>query len=308
MQVLRNSTFVLPLAYAPAFGDEISAAEGIEDRQRGDLVVAICPQGDAYCSPPAVPPTCPTPSDPPPAGFYLTTRYVTTVMPHPASTAGLRGYLDAANYASNWGLTGQDLALLEVPSNVCAGTYELSVRSRQLDPPYSESLVTAGVDLVVLDAPIGVTNPTTANPFGQLDLDIDADLAALVPNPTVPIQLTQKGAVAAYPAAVELEVAYPHTRVEILGAYPDKQLGIRSLIRWRDDHAGTVALSVVDPERCTAELRLVFRLLDGQPPVDPFTDFSILQQRSYDLNGALITGNPYAVRQSGGGETYCPES
>ena len=308
MQVLRNSTFILPLAYAPAFGNEISAAEGIEDRQRGDLVVAICPPGDAYCSPPAVPPACPTPPASPLSGFYLTTRYVTTVMPHPASTAGLRGYLDFASYFSNWGLTGQDLAILEVPSSACPGTYELSVRSRQLVPPYTETLVTAGVDIVVLDAPIGVTNPTTANPFGQTDFDIDADLADLVPNPTVPIQLTDKDWVASYPAAVELEVAYPPSRVEILGAYQDKQLGIRSLVRWSDDQAGTVAVSVVDPERCTVELRLVFRLLDGQLPVAPLTDFSILQQRSYDLNGALITGNPYAVRQAGGGQPYCPES
>ena len=65
---------------------------------------------------------------------------------------------------------------------------------------------------------------------------------------------------------------------------------------------------MVDPERCTVEFRLVFRLFDGQPPVDPFTAFEIRQQRSYDLNGALLTGNPYAVWQSGGGETYCPES
>jgi hypothetical protein len=308
MQVLRNSTFILPLAYAPAFGNEISAAEGIEDRQRGDLVVAICPPEDPYCLPPAQPPSCPDPPEPLP-GVYLTTRYATSVMPHPASTAGLRGYLDFANYFSNWGLTGQDLAVLEVPSSACPGTYELSVRSRDLVPPYTEHFVTAGVDIVVLDAPIGVTNPSTANPFGFGDIDIDADLADLVPNPTVPIQLTQKGWIESFPAAVELEIAYPSTRVEILGAYQDKQLGIRSLIRWRDDHAGKVTLSVVDPERCTVEFRLVFRLLDGQPPVDPFTDhFRILQQRSYDLNGALLTGNTYAVWESGGGESYCPES
>lgn len=214
MQVLRNSTFILPLAYAPAFGNEISAAEGIEDRQRGDLVVAICPPADPFCTPPAQPPACPAPPNAPATGIYLTTRYATSVMPHPASTAGLRGYLDFANYFSNWGLTGQDLAVLEVPSSACPGTYELSVRSRQLVPPYTESFVTAGVDIVVLDAPVGALNPSTANPFGQTDIDIDADLADLVPNPTVPIQLTDKGWVASYPAAVELEAKYHAGRQE----------------------------------------------------------------------------------------------
>ncbi len=297
MQVLPNSTFVLPLQ-ARAFGNEISVSQGVQDRQRGNLIVAICPAANPYCMPAASPspPPCPAPH-----GYYLRTRYVTRVMPHPGSKAGIDGRLDFPAYGNDWGLVGQDLAMLDVPSEVCPGTYKLSLRTRPVgSPPSSPDEVSyaAGVDIVVLDAPPAVSNPSTANPFGSLDVPIDSDLADLVPNPEVPLNLVQMGWTSTYPAAAEIDIDYPTERVEILSAYQGQHLGIHSLVSWRDDPGiGRVTISVVDPKRCTNDIRLVYRLRDGEDPVDPLVDFTTSQgnQRLYDLNGSPLSQNPYVL-------------
>ncbi|MEX2205212.1 MAG: hypothetical protein WEF50_03185 [Myxococcota bacterium] len=302
MQVIPNSTFMLPL-HARGFGNEVSISQGVQDRQRGDLIVAICPPENVWCMPVAAPfpPPCPTPPAVPPDGYYLDTRYVTTVMPHPGSNAGIAGLLDFPSYGSDWGLVGQDLALLDVPSEVCPGTYELSVRTRPVGSfPSAPDEVgyAAGVDIVVLDVPPGATNPTWANPFGTLDVPIDADLADLVPNPEVPLNLLQLGWTSTYPAAAEIDVGYPTSRVEILSAYQGQHLGIHSLVSWWDDPvASKVTITVIDPKRCTNDIRLVFRLLDGEAAVDPMVDFTTApeNQRLYDLNGSLLSGNPYVI-------------
>lgn len=308
MQVIPNSTFMLPLQ-ARAFGNDISRSLGVQDRQRGDLIVAICPQADPWCSPASNPPpaTCPAVRPTPPVkGYYLGTRYVTTVMPHPASKAGLRGYLEFPNspiYAPNWGLAGQDLALLDVPSNVCPGTYELTIRARPVGSAAANEVISSGgVDIVVLDVPGGVLNPNAANPFGAGDIVVSPDLADLVPNPTVSMRLSQTGWTSSYPAAAEIAVGYPTASVKILGAYQAKHLGTASLVSWLDDpNTGQVKITVVDPTRCTEEVRIVFRLReDVQPlpdPVNPLTAFTTTPQaqRLYDLNGSLITSNPYII-------------
>jgi len=317
MQVIPNSTFIFPLLEARSFGNDISRARGNPDRQRGDLVVALCPQGNPTCSPATnpAPDPCPTPrpDPPPPSGYYLGTRYVTSVMAHPASNAGLRGYLEVPNWGATWGLVGQDLAVLDVPANVCPGTYVLSVRTRAVNlgtgasssPGTNETISTTvpSTTIVVRDVvPGGEVNSNIANPYGVFDLNIEPDLADLVPNPTVPLHLANMAATSSYPAAAEIDVTYPRSRVEILGAYQDKQLGIGALVAWRD-HPGEdrVTISIVDPKRCTGDLRIVFKLRLPVPnpndPLDPLTDFSTNQaaQRLYDFNGSLITGNWYVV-------------
>ena len=302
MRVTPKSTFMLPLQ-APGFGNEVSRSQGIEDRQRGDLVVAICPPATPYCFPPTpAPSTCPT-TGVPPNGYYLKTRYVTKVMPHPASNAGLNGRLDVPAYGNDWGLVGQDLALLEVPEVVCPGLYRLSVRARQVgssEGVNEEFAPDQGSLITVLAAPAGEWNPMTANPFGSLDVPINSDLAALVPNPEAAFHLQQLGWTSNYPAAAEIEVTYP-ARVQILGAYLGQNLGIQSLVSWRVDAIQhRVTISIVDPTRCTNDLRIVFHLIDTQLPVLPvnlLTEFTTTpqSQRLYNLNGSLISGNPYVV-------------
>jgi hypothetical protein len=162
----------------------------------------------------------------------------------------------------------------------------------------NEVVYAYGVNIVVLDVPGGVKNPNWANPFGAFDVPLDSDLADLVPNPEVPLNLLYLGWTSTYPAAAEIDVNYPASRVEILGAYQGQHLGIQSLVSWRDDpDAGRVTITVVDPKRCTNDLRIVFRLLDSQNPVDPFLAFtsSPSNQRLYNLSGAPISGNPYVV-------------
>ena len=307
MQVIPNSTFVLPLQ-ARAFGNAVSKAESIEDYQRGDLIVAICPLADQWCHPgsnPAPSPCQTTPPDPPTHGYYLSTRYVTSVMPHPASRAGIRGNLDIPNFPipeDNWGLVGQDLAVLDVPSDVCPGDYKLTIRTRPIGsaPPYNdENTYTGGVDIKVLDVPGGTTNPNEAMPFGVQGVDIEPDLADLVPNPTVLLRLQS---LHAFPAAAEIQVRYPSSSVEILGAYQDKHLGIRSMVSLKNGPGtGRVTISVVDPDQCTGEIRLVFRPT-GTSPVS-LSSFAIVNdaidpnqpQRLYDANGLPLVGNEYVI-------------
>lgn len=303
MQVIPNSSFVLPLQ-ARAFGNAVSKAEAREDYQRGDLIVAICPLADPECEPASGTPPSQCPGVPS-HGYYLETRYVTTVMPHPASTAGIQGKLNIPHFPiseENWGLVGQDLAVLEVPSNACPGDYKLTIRTRPVGspPPYdNEVIYTGGVDVRVLDVPGGTTNPAEAFPFGSFGIDIKPDLADLVPNPTVLIRLQS---IASFPAAAEIQVLYPSSSVEILGAYQDKHLGVASMVRWKNGPGtGRVTISVVDPDRCTGEIRLVFRPI-GSSPVS-LSSFSVVNdasepnqpQRLYDENGSPMTGNSYVV-------------
>jgi hypothetical protein len=301
MHVIPNTTFVLPL-HARGFGNDVSRAHDVQDRQRGDLIVAICPPANPWCTPAAspYPVSCPAPPAVPPNGYYLGTRYVTTVMPHPGSDAGIAGLLDYPAYGNDWGLVGQDLALLDVPSEVCPGAYELSVRTRAVNAAPGgpgEIGYAAGVDIVVGDAPSGETNPTLANLFGSLDVPIGSDLADLVPNPEVPLNLSQLGWTETYPAAAEIDVTYPQSRVQIIGAYQGQHLGIHSLVNWRIPVPGRVTITIVDPKRCTNDIRIVFRLIDGQAAVNPVVDFATApgDQRLYDLSGSPISGNPYVV-------------
>lgn len=246
MQVIANTTFVLPLQ-ARAYGNELSIAQGVQDRQRGDLVVAICPSTNVWCLPTAslFPPPCP-PTGVPQDGYYLRTRYVTRVMPHPGSKAGIDGKLDFPAWGSDWGLVGQDLAMLDVPAEVCPGTYKLSLRTRAFGSyPGSPGEVgyAAGLDVVVAAAPPGTPNPSSAsslsNPSGWLDLAIEPDLAALVPNPEIALNIYNPLETSTYPAAAEIDVFYPTNQVEILSAYQGQHLGIHSLVQ-----LGQAALSV----------------------------------------------------------------
>jgi hypothetical protein len=71
---------------------------------------------------------------------------------------------------------------------------------------------------------------------------------------------------------------------------------LRSMLNWTDNGSGTVHLSLVDPTRCTEDINIVFKLKTSTA-VNVTTDFTIPAngQRLYDLNGTLITQNPYIV-------------
>jgi len=300
LAVVPGTTFVLPLQTA-VFGNGVSKGQGIEDTQRGDLVIVLCPTGSPSCTG-LTTQTHPCPGSPT-EGIYLVTNYVTEVMPSPASDAGLNGYMRFPAYATHWGLVGQDLAFLDVPTTTCPGQYVISQRSRPYNSAQGQNETIYAqlwtVTVASATAPAGSTNPPEAtlgsNPPGT---PIAPDLSDLVPHPTAHLHLTQTGWYATYPAAAEIEVSYPTAKVTILGAYQYKHLGLKSMLTWKDDPVnGKVKLSLVDPTRCTQDIRVVFSLKPSQTPINPATEFTTTpaQQRLYDLNGVLLTPNPYIV-------------
>jgi hypothetical protein len=197
-------------------------------------------------------------------------------------------------YTHNWGLVGQDLALLEVPEYACPGTYELNVYHSP--PGGSEVFDYPGSDIQVVSGASGSLNPLAATAGDGLDIDISSDLADLVPNPTVPLRLQDVTLLSTYPAAAEIDITFPST-VTIQGAYEYKVLGVQSSVNWRLVGANTVRMSLVDLQRCTQDLRLVYKLNANAAPV-ALSQFSTsaATQRLYDMNGATITGNPYVIQ------------
>lgn len=292
--LVPGTTFVLPIQ-ASSFGSSVSP-----DTQRGDLVAALCPTSNPSCAPLTSQTQC-TPGSPS-QGVYLGSHYVTEVMPSPASAAGLRGFVNGGETGGAEGLVGQDLAFLDVPSNACAGQYVLSIRLRGGPVGQNESIVAQAWTVNVAAATAGTANPNTATAgspvggFGSMEMQVAPDLSDLVPQPTVNLRLNVPNFTTMYPAAAEIEVNYPATKVDIHGAYQFGHLGLKSMLDWKDDPNGTVKLTLVDPTRCTQNLRIVFTLKAAETtPVNALTEFTISTQRLYDLNGALITSNPYIV-------------
>jgi hypothetical protein len=299
LSVVPGTTFILP-GIPPVFGNQVSKDKGVQDYQRGDLVVALCPTSNASCTPTTQTHPCLAT----PEGIYLTTHWVTEVMPSPASNIGLAGRIDNPATASVE-ILGEELAFLDVPASTCPGEYSMSVRTRPAGQSGPEGIYGPVWDLIVSSAPAGMPNPnettvggghdTPPNPFG-LTIDVEQNMADLVPNPTAHLRLSDPGFYSTYPAAAEIDVTYPSSLVQILGAYQYGHLGLRSMLNWSDNGTGTVHLALVDPTRCTEDINIVFKLKTSTA-VSTTTDFTIPAngQRRYDLNGNLLTQNPYIV-------------
>lgn len=311
--VVPGTTFVLPIT-AYGYGNDVSRSQGIKDYQRGEMVMVLCPIATPNCTPPTTTPSpCPTPRpNPPTQGYYLASHWVTSVMPSPASDAGQRGYLRSTGYGTTpYGIMGQDIAFLDVHPNTCPGLYTISQRVRGPDDNVgTEALVSSLWAVRVVDAPPGTPNTNTStvggstgDPPSGLEVQQGPDMSDLVPNPTVHLRLNQPGWAVTYPAAAEVEVTYPSDKVVIQGAYQDKHLGLKSMVNTIDNpnfdvpnHRGKVTIQVVDPTRCTEDMKLVFKLASGQTTaVNAVTDFSTASQRLYDQNGAPLTQNLYII-------------
>jgi len=304
LTVAAGSTMLLPVstgAYGSLIAD--SASPSRTDHQRGDLVVVICPASfnDTTCTRSGT------------TRFYLTTRYVASVWPDPASPAGIRGYLNfygGALSGTGAPLAAQELAILEVPANVSPtnAEYYVSVRSRPHGSPQGqgETLAEDQPRRTIRVAPpaaagFGFSDPTLihAYAFGAgLDIGVTQDLQDLIPYPSVVVKLNLENNPLLFPAAGEIEVGYVSSLVRIKSVYEDRHLGRRSIVEWTDNGAGTLKILFIDPRRCTTSLRIAYDLVNGAQsgPVS-LSAFSVnaAGSRSFDLDGVVQTGNPYVI-------------
>jgi hypothetical protein len=296
LTVAAGTSFFLPVP-GSAYGSALGNAHSRQDYQRGDLVAALCPADHPELA------NCPSP-------VYLTTTYVTSVMPDPASPAGIRGFMEFYSYGAQWPLAGQGLAIFGVPASVTPGVYALSMRTRPQGnaPGVGEVIANDQPGNIQIGAAVapgsqyGLTDPNVtarvggATGPGGLDLDISGDLADLIPYPTVVAALANEGDTFVYPAAFSVEVSYPAS-VAIKGVYEDGHLGRHSLVSMSDNTSTRrVTISSIDPERCTTAIRIAYDLVAAGPPVAT-SSFSVVTSSSYDLNGAP-QGNSFVIATS----------
>lgn len=290
---VQGTSFVLPVgssgsAVEMPFGSELSTGSR-PDKQRGDLVVGLCPVAQ---------PDCPSPQ-------YLVTRYVTSVMPGPASPAAILAPTTSAVYGMQPVFSPQMLVVVDIPDSVAPSEYSVNVRKRAYgsSPGQNETYlsdINPGTIRVVA-RPAGV--PAAPNPaetrLGTGTFGIGQDLVNMVPYPTVVVRL--KDSLQAdsffYPAAAEFEVTYP-VNITIKGVYEEGHPGRGSIVLMNDNPATrTLRISLVDPKRCTPSVRVAYDWTAARTtPVVP-ADFSVVEAntRTYDLAGVPFTHPPGAV-------------
>jgi len=143
----------------------------------------------------------------------------------------------------------------------------------------------------------GLTDPNNMN-YGPnsnpLPIYISQDLQDLIPYPTFVVRLTTENNPNIWPAAANIELTYNPSLIRIKGAYEDRHLGRRSIVQTADA-SGVLKISFVDPERCTTGIRVAYDLVGTTPVTPAVLTVNAANTRSYDLNGAPLTGNPFLV-------------
>jgi hypothetical protein len=306
----RNSTIFIPVGseipeHRLGYDGDISLPDFNRDHQRGKLLFYLI-RWEASTNP--TNPWCGDGYDDFTEGschrFQLTTRVVVRVLPDPASNAGILNNLDGNS------LVGEALAAVDIPNDpaITPGAYGLFVRrhmhvlpgggSDPNDPNVPKETPALFGDLetptkfgifTILD---GVGQPTPSDglsPAGSSS--VFYQLQDLVPYPSVILNFAAPGFMdTRTPAAAEIELTYPKTKVQILSVFEWLNLGRKTLIRWSDDPvAGKVKIHFVDPDRSVYGLQVAFRLINptGLGRVKA-ADFSLQphpQTKAYKLDG-----------------------
>jgi hypothetical protein len=292
----KGTTIILPLPQIPLtgpsempFGSLTGDAYSRVDNQRGNLVVGLCPGATDTCTPD-------------PNHGYLVTRYVTSLVPDPASPAGLNNRLAALNLGTQTAVQGEVLALVEIPDDpaLAAGQYSLSLRTRRGSTPGVNETVLGLVQpgpIQIIDRPAGMAAAptplqTTSGP--SIVTNVANDLADLIPYPTVLVRISdaREQDPFFYPAAAEFTVSYPST-VSIKGVYEDKSTGRRSIVSMVNDTANHVLkISLVDPTRCTQGVRIAYDWAAGRSTPVSYTEFAVTDAKTYDASGSAYSTVP----------------
>jgi hypothetical protein len=218
----------------------------------------------------------------------LEPRVVTRVVPDPATGVAL----DPDAYFLPFAGSAQVLALVDLPADAPAGTFDLRIRRVDRDgralpgPSYRQQL-----EVLPNPGRVESFNALRAfHPGGSLDLVAEGLAAGLYPWPKVVLPLVPAHGVRVH--AAHLVVAYPADRVEsILRVYGDRRTDHGAIVQWRDDPdadppRGRVAVDWVAPRPGAFEaLAVVFR--PREPFAGPVTpaDFQVVESAFYDAEG-----------------------
>jgi hypothetical protein len=268
------------LGDAVGYGGELLAASGRHDDQRGELRFVLQPIAGG-------------------SEREVSTRIVTRVLPDPASETGLRNSAHASLAA--FGIA-QIVAILDVPSDVAPGEYEVSVRRlRRTDYGESESLPAPlyGQRISVLPATVGSSTgaptPSTTK-VGAFEADASAQLIDLIPLPKLVLALPKSPP----PAALRLVLGYPAEKIRPRAVIEEQHLGRSSIVSWRDDpERARVTVDLVDPSASVEAIALVFEpkqpLSAGRIGV---SEVFVVSSTLYDRDGREREGavTPVSIR------------
>ena len=282
-QVRAGTTFALPINLISGLGFGVQPGAGDPERllgsdpQRGDVRFVLC--ANDSCTPET----------------RLVTRYLARIHPDPASNAALSGQVSLGGMTLDSFLLGQPVAILDVPLATPSGTYTLRYVKSEAG--------TIGATLNLTSIQI---LPGTQEQFTTLGLDqatglsVSQSLKDLVPNPILVLGLLKEAV--DLPAAARLVVSHP-PQVTIRGAFEYGARGSGSIVRVVPGVApNTVSLSLIDPDRRTTSLALVFQLTDSNRPASS-ADFMIAEQTLYDPDGVEI---PIASTATAPGNRFTP--
>jgi hypothetical protein len=216
---------------------------------------------------------------------------VTRAFPDPASDIGLQNEIEPG---SPWGIA-QPIALVDIPTTVPPGTYDIEVRRRRRTSPTTWQNLAGPLNqprqLTVLPADVGgaAGSPT---PFegmlgGNTPVDTSSYIPSLYPHPKILLKFTG----ATLPSAAHLVVSYPAAKMSVLGVIEEQHYGRSSIVAHDvDPGLGQVTIDFADPAASVGALALVFDLTDpfgaGRVVV---ADFSLdAATRLYDADGNVL--------------------
>lgn len=268
------------LGEAVGYGGDLLTTLGRHDDQRGSLVFVLRPVSGG-------------------AEREVSPRLVTRTLPDPASEVALRNAVSAQ--MPGMGIA-QVLAVVDVPADVPAGEYDVSLRRRRrTDAGGVEELPAPvyGQRLTVLPALVGASagapTPSTTH-AGLYASDVSLQLADLVPLPKVVLALPS----APRPHAARVVLSYPAARIRPRGVFEEQHFGRGSIVAWRDDAAaGRVTIDFMDPQAEVRALALVFEprqpLSAGRVSV---SEISVVSAILYDRDGTVRGGTvtPLLIR------------
>jgi hypothetical protein len=252
------------------------------DAQRGNARFVLCTNPEPNCG----------------TQRNLSFRYVTRVFPDRGTKPGRDG-----NFSGLSQLRGQDLVVLDVPTNTPAGNYQLTYVYR-VPPATMDTRVTLQPITVVAGTVDAFSDISKALNFSLND--VSSQLKDLIPEPQVVLSLVD--GTNDRPAAGRVVVTGPST-VTMQDAFEGSVLGIGSLVRTIKE-PGKVTILFVDPDQKLFELRVPFTLNDPNGPAVALSQFQVEaptgppQQRLYKLDGSLInfttdpnapTGNSFKI-------------